>query len=114
MPLIGHRHFLNYGASAGIQTLNPRIMSPVFYHCASGALHVMKMRRFFIIQNGFFKCGIIFSSISDENLGQYSQKQITLVIRPLSLTPLLSNLAVSTTNTVNLMFNSTKMAKATN
>ncbi len=32
----------------------------------------------------------------------------------LSLTPLLSNLAVSSTNTVNLMFNSTKMAKATN
>ena len=32
----------------------------------------------------------------------------------LSLTPLLSNLAVSTTNTVNLMFNSIKMAKATN
>jgi hypothetical protein len=31
-----------------------------------------------------------------------------------SLTPLLSNLAVSTTNTVNLMFNSTKMAEATN
>ena len=32
----------------------------------------------------------------------------------LSLTPLLSNLAVSTTNTVNLVFNSTKMAEATN
>jgi hypothetical protein len=31
-----------------------------------------------------------------------------------ALTPLLSNLAVSTTNTVNLMFNSIKMAKATN
>jgi hypothetical protein len=31
-----------------------------------------------------------------------------------SLTPLLSNLAVSTTNTVNLMFNAVKMAKATN
>jgi hypothetical protein len=34
--------------------------------------------------------------------------------RLMSLTPLLSNLAVSTTNTVNLMFNSTKMAEATN
>jgi hypothetical protein len=34
--------------------------------------------------------------------------------RAMSLTPLLSNLAVSTTNTVNLMFNSIKMAKATN
>jgi len=34
--------------------------------------------------------------------------------RAMSLTPLLSNLAVSTTNTVNLMFNSTKMAEATN
>ena len=31
----------------------------------------------------------------------------------MSLTPLHSNLAVSTTNTVNLMFNSTKMAEAT-
>ncbi len=30
------------------------------------------------------------------------------------MTPLLSNLTVSTTNTVNLMFNSIKMAKATN
>jgi hypothetical protein len=32
----------------------------------------------------------------------------------MSLTPLQSNLAVSTTNNVNLMFNSIKMAKATN
>ncbi len=32
----------------------------------------------------------------------------------LSLTPLFSNLVVSTTNTVNLMFNSIKMATATN
>ena len=32
----------------------------------------------------------------------------------MSLTPLLSNLAVSTTNTVNLLFNSIKMAEATN
>ena len=32
----------------------------------------------------------------------------------LSLMPLHSNLAVSTTNNVNLVFNSTQMAKATN
>ena len=36
------------------------------------------------------------------------------ILKFLSLTPLLSNLAVSTTNTVNLMFNTIKMAEATN
>jgi hypothetical protein len=60
MPLIGHCDFLNYCASGGIQTLNPRIMRPVLCHCASGALHVMKMRRFFIIQNIFLSAELYF------------------------------------------------------
>jgi hypothetical protein len=47
------------------------IMSLDFFQHATVAVHVMKMRRFFNHPKHFFafKCGIIFSSISDENLG---------------------------------------------
>jgi len=47
--------------------------------------------------------------------GSYDIINLTFsLFKLLSLMPLLSNLAVSTTNTVNLMFNSIKMAEATN
>jgi len=55
---------------------------------------------------------IVVAPIAEQ--AQARTAEMILQYESVSLTPLLSNLAVSTTNTVNLMFNSIKMAEATN
>ncbi len=62
-----------------------------------------------------FTCMYVYHSHQNMKMYLYIYIHIyTYTDHAMSLTPLLSNLAVSTTNAVNLMFNSIKMATATN